>query len=85
MTEEGLERNFVVRLNAFEAGALLWLVHEAPLLKDVAKQLISLKEDIDRECGVTKELLPDGLLKITNDSGDVMVRSPFPWEKEAEK
>jgi len=80
-----MERNFVVRLNALEAGILLAVTYDVSALKDVFKQLLDLKEQVDRECGVTKELLPNGLLKVTNEDGQIITRPPFPWENKAEK
>ena len=77
-----MERNFVVRLNVFEAGVLLAVIHDVAALEDIFKQLLALKEQVDRECGVTKELLPNGLLRVTNEDGQIITRSPFPWENQ---
>lgn len=82
---EGMERNFVIRLNAFEAGALLGMIHEEPLFKEVTGQLLALKEQVDKECGVTKELLPDGCLRVVNEDGQIITRPPFPWEIKAKR
>ena len=75
-----LERDIVLRLNAFEASALLVKIYDEPSFKEVTEQLVAIKEQIERECGVKKERLPSGLLRITDDSGNVIVRPPYPWE-----
>ncbi|GAH28645.1 unnamed protein product, partial [marine sediment metagenome] len=68
------EREIVIRLTIFEAGALLAKLCDDDIFKGVTEQLISISKDIERNCGVTKELLPDGRLKLTNSNGDVIIR-----------
>lgn len=77
-----MKRNFVVRLNVFEAGVLMGMIHDVAALEEIFKQLLALKEQVDRECGVTKELLPNGLLRLTNEDGQTVTRPPFPWEQQ---
>lgn len=85
MNEE-LPRNIVLRLNAWEAGVLMGLISEDErakvTLRAVFEQLIDIKRQVEREAGVKKELLPNGLIRITDASGNTILRAPYEWEKE---
>ena len=51
-------------------------------LKPVYEQLIALKKQAEEEAGVKKEVLPGGVLKITDRDGTVIIREPYPFEVE---
>lgn len=85
MTE--LPREWVLKLNVFEVGFLTGLIadskHHQGALKKVFFQLMDFKEKMEKMSGVTKEILPNGMLKMTNSDGIVIIRSPYEWEKDA--
>jgi hypothetical protein len=51
-------------------------------LKPVWEQLIAFKKQVEEEAGVKKEVLPGGMLKITDKDGNVIIREPYPFEVE---
>ena len=51
-------------------------------LSGVYKQLVDMKKEIELAEGVTKEVLPGGMLKISDADGNVIIRMPYPWETE---
>ena len=65
-------RDYTIKLNSFEAGVLMGVIiqlndRERQALKPVYEQLVALKKQVEEEAGVTKEILPGGmLLKITD-------------------
>ncbi len=87
MTDED-ERHYILKLNAFESGALLSMLHKPANivqklgLGEVIKQLIGHQKTMQRNAGVTKEFLPDGRLKMSDRYGNTVIREPFEWEKE---
>ncbi len=84
-----LESNIILRLNPFQCGFLMAMIMESEYknghLKSVYEQLIEIKRQIEKEVGVEKELLPSGLLKITDRAGNIIIRSPQEWEGFADK
>jgi len=78
-------RDYTIKLNTFELGGLSGVIMQSDdksqrALKPVWDQLIDLKKQFEAEAGVKKEILPGGLLKITDRDGTVIIRQPFPWE-----
>lgn len=78
---------FTLSVNAFEAGVLHGIImqqeeHQRQLLSRVEKQLVDLKKQIEQELGVKKEILPGGMLRITDRDGNVITRPPYSWEIE---
>lgn len=78
-------RDYIIKLNVFELGVLTGVIMQSDdksqrALKPVWDQLIDLKKQFEAEAGVKKEILPGGLLKITDRDGTVIVRQPYPWE-----
>ena len=76
-----------LKINEFEGGILMGLVMQANEnarsgLNDVWKQLVALKKAAEEEAGVTKEILPGGIIRITDREGNVITREPFPYEVE---
>ncbi len=73
-----------IRLNYFQSGILMAMImkseHKDGPLKSVYEQLIEIKKQIEKEVGVEKELLPSGLLKITDRDGNTIIRPPHEWE-----
>jgi len=76
--------SIILRLNLFQAGILFAMImeseHRDGPLKSVYEQLIDIKKQIENKAGVEKELLPNGLLKITHRDGIVIIRPPQEWE-----
>ena len=80
-------KKYTLTVNAFEGGVLMGLLekegdHVKKPLADVWKQLVAIKKEIEKAEGVTKEVLPGGLLKITDRDGNTIVREPYSWEIE---
>ena len=78
---------YKITANAFECGVLFGLIMEADenqrvALDNVWKQLVTLKKQAEDEAGVTKEMLPGGMIKLTDKDGTVIIRDPFPYEVE---
>jgi len=76
-----------IKVNGFECGVLFALIMQAPdhsrrSLDNVWKQLVTLKKQAEEEAGVTKEMLPGGMIRITDKDGTVIIRQPFPYEVE---
>ncbi|MBA7653999.1 hypothetical protein ES703_61866 [subsurface metagenome] len=78
-------RDYTIKLNTFELGVLTGVIMQSNdrsqrALKPVWDQLIILKKQFEEEAGVKKEILPGGMLKITDNQGTVIIRQPYPWE-----
>ena len=76
-----------IKADGFQLGALMALVMTAnpqtrQLLDSVWKQLVALKKSVEEEAGVTKEVLPGGIIKSTDKDGTVIIREPMPHEIE---
>jgi len=76
-----------LHLNGLELGILTGLIMQAlpqtqNLLHRVWKQLMTIKKVIEEEAGVTKEILPGGLIRIQDKEGNVITREPLPHEIE---
>ena len=76
-----------LHLNCFELGVLTGLLIQADdrtrlALDGVLKQLMTIKKVIEEEAGVTKEVLPGGMIKSTDKDGTVIIREPLPHEIE---
>jgi len=78
---------YMLRVNAFEAGLLMGVImQDEELIKhtlaNVWKQLVEMKKEIEEAEGVKKEVLPGGMLRITDNDGNIIIRQPYPWEIE---
>jgi len=78
-------RDYSIKLNSFELGVLTGVIMQLDeknqrALKPVSEQLIALKKQFEEEAGVKKEVLPGGVLRITDRDGNVIIREPYPWE-----
>jgi len=74
-----------LEVNALEAGVLMGMVEQAeehvkPALSNVQRQLINLKEKLEKAEGVKKKLLPNEMLEITDKAGNRIIRPPYSWE-----
>ncbi len=73
-----------IRLDYFQTGILFGMImesdHRNGSLKSVYEQLIEIKKQVEKADGVEKELLPDGLLRITDRAGTTIIRPPQEWE-----
>ena len=81
-------RDYSIKLNGFEIGVLTAVIMQLDdrrrqALKGVWEQLITLKKQAEEEAGVKKEILPGGMLKLTDKDGNVIIRAPYPFEIEA--
>jgi len=77
----------ILKVNAFEGGCLMGLITQAEdrvrlTLDDVWKRLVALKKAAEEEAGVTKEILPGGMIRIKDKDGNVIIRAPLPYEVE---
>jgi len=80
-------RDYTIKLNSFEAGVLMGVIiqlddRKQQPLKPVLEQLVALKKQAEEEAGVTKEVLPGGMLKLIDKHGNVIIRAPYPFEVE---
>ena len=78
---------YTIQVDAFEAGVLMGMIESAeervkPSLTGVRSQLIAMKRDIEKANGVTKKLLPNGMLEILDVDGNRITRPPYSWEIE---
>ena len=76
-----------IKANGFQLGALLALVMTAnpqtrQLLDSVLKQLVAIKKSVEEDAGVKKEILPGGMIQITDKDGNRITREPLPYEIE---
>lgn len=80
-------RDYEIKLNGYEMGLLTMVIMQSDevskrALKPVWDQLIAFKKQFEEEAGVTKEILPGGMLRISDKDGNVITRPPYPWEVE---
>lgn len=76
-----------IKANALQLGVLTALIMQAlpqaqQILHDVQKQLLAIKKAAEEDAGVTKEVLPGGIIKSTDKDGTVIIRAPYPHETE---
>ena len=75
---------YSITVNPFEAGVLMSMIEGAearikPSLHGLRCQLIALKKDIEKADGVVKKVLPNGMLEITDEVGNRIIRPPYSW------
>uniref|UniRef100_A0A6M3LYN9 Uncharacterized protein n=1 Tax=viral metagenome TaxID=1070528 RepID=A0A6M3LYN9_9ZZZZ len=51
-------------------------------LSNVWQQLVVLKKAIEKADGVVKKILPNGMLELTDEDGNRIIRPPYSWEIE---
>lgn len=78
---------YLIKMNALEFGVLFGLIMLAPdhsrkHLDNVWKQLVVLKKQAEEKAGVTKEIIPGGMIKSLDKDGNVIIRQPYPYETE---
>ena len=78
---------YSISVNVFEAGVLMGMIegaeeHIKPSLSGIRNQLIVMKRDIEKGDGVVKKILPGGMLEITDEDGNRIIRPPYSWEVE---
>ncbi len=82
-----MERNLKINLNAFESAYLLAFIYRAKndrdskVLRNVLDQLQSIEWKIKEDAGVKVEKLPNGLVKLTDKYGNMIIRTPYEWER----
>lgn len=77
----------LIKVDGFQSGCLMGLIMEANLgsrmlLGSVWEQLLALKKKAEEEAGVVKEILPGGMIRLTDKDGNVITREALPWETE---
>lgn len=80
-------RDYSIKLTSFEMGILTGVIMQLDdknqrALKPVWEQLIAFKKQAEEEARVKKEVLPGGMLRITDRDGNVIIRAPYPFEVE---
>lgn len=78
-------RDYIIKANIFELGVLTGVIMQLDdakrqALAEVWKQLMEFRSEIARRDGVTREVLPGGMLKLTDKDGNVIIREPYPFE-----
>ncbi len=79
------ERLYSLKADALTCGMLFGLIEKEGIqadMKDIFDQLVAIKKDIEKECGVVKEVLPGGMLKVTDRDGNTLIRPPYSFEVE---
>lgn len=70
-----------ILVTAFEAGVLMGIIAEQRAkVPQVWRQLVALQKQFRAEAGVRVEDLPDGMAKLTEMDGLVIIREKYPWE-----
>ncbi|GAH85536.1 unnamed protein product, partial [marine sediment metagenome] len=77
----------LLKADGLQCGVLMGLIMQALpqtqcLLHSVWEQLVALKKSAEEDAGVKKEILPGGMLKITDKDGTRIIREPYPYEIE---
>ncbi len=80
-------RDYTLKLNSFECGVLQGVIMQLDAskrqaLSGVSEQLAQLKRQVEEKAGVKKEVLPGGMLRLTDREGNVIIRAPYPFEVE---
>jgi len=78
-----------LKADGFQVGALMALVMQAnpptrQLLDSFWKQLVALKKSAEEDAGVKKEILPGGMVQLTDKDGYKIIRDPLPHEIEVD-
>lgn len=79
------ERLYSLKADVLTCGMLFGLIEKDGIqadMKDIFDQLVAIKKDIEKEGGVVKEVLPGGMLKITDRDGNIIIRPPYSFEIE---
>ncbi len=78
-----VERLYTLKADALTCGMLFGLIEKEGIqadMKDIWDQLVAIKRDIEKECGVVKEVMPGGMLKSTDRDGNIIIRPPYSFE-----
>ena len=80
-------RDYTLKLNSFECGVLQGAImqlddRKRQALSGVSRQLAQLKRQVEEAAGVQKEVLPGGMMRLTDRDGNVIIRAPYPYEVE---
>ncbi len=77
--------HYSIRLNAFETGVLMGFLEKEKktdgVFKNIYDQLVELKKQTEEADGVTKKLLPNGLIQLTDEDGITITRPLMEWER----
>uniref|UniRef100_A0A6M3M8V6 Uncharacterized protein n=1 Tax=viral metagenome TaxID=1070528 RepID=A0A6M3M8V6_9ZZZZ len=80
-------QTYTITVNSYEAGVLMGMMEkEGETIKQplshVWQQLVRLKKAIEKADGVVKKILPNGMLELTDEDGNRIIRPPYSWEIE---
>ena len=80
-------QTYTITVNPYEAGVLMGMMEkEGETIKQplshVWQQLVRLKKAIEKADGVVKKILPNGMLELTDEDGNRIIRPPYSWEIE---
>ena len=79
------ERLYNLEADALTCGMLFGLIEKEGIqadMKDIWDQLVAIKRAVEKEAGVVKEVLPGGMLKVTDRDGNTIIRPPYSFEVE---
>ena len=79
------QKLYSVEIDAFQGGILTGLiagldVNRRAALDSVFKQLIEMKKNIEEADGVTRILIGNNRVQLTDKDGTSIVRDLYPWE-----
>lgn len=77
------ERLYSLQADILTCGMLFGLIEKEGIqadMRDLWDQLVSIKKQIEEEDGVVKEILPGGMLKISDRDGNTIIRPPYSFE-----
>ena len=75
---------YPIYVNAFEIGVLvsmIWRSQNKDALENVFKQLMDLVDRFRKQAGVKVQYLGKGVVKMTDKSGNTVIREMYDWEK----
>ena len=80
-------QTYTITVNSYEAGVLMGMMEKEgetikQPLSNVWQQLVRLKKAIEKADGVVKKILPNGMLELTDEDGNRIIRPPYSWEIE---
>ncbi|GAH29420.1 unnamed protein product [marine sediment metagenome] len=76
-----------LKADALQCGVLMGLIMKAlpqtrSLLHSVWEQLMAIRKSAEEDAGVKKEILPGGLIQLTDAAGIIIIREPYSYEIE---
>ena len=73
--------DYNIKVNALESGILMGIINkERRKVPRVWEQLMALHNRFRQEAGVWVEDMGDGMVKLTDKDGTVIIRQKYDWE-----